>query len=658
MPFTPGTTIKKEDPARMRRRAAEEILSTEVAYVEQLSMLINSFKKPIEAARVIDRATLKSIFLNVEVLESLHQTFLADLQQKMDEWSPESKSHGLSSVLLSLVPYLKLYIEYITDFDRSLKLVESLHNENEEFSQLVQTLGVGSFLSKLGMESLRVVPIQRIPRYVLLLKALIKYTPEEHPDYRNLEAALNKMSELATFINTKKFEAESRNRLVEISANLIGKRLEGLDVDRQTDESKEPKQHRWRRKYNKYKQCDVCHEMGYCTKCKVKECKFYLGIGGIHVECQKSVPHNCGQKRSERTFIQHSRHLVKEERELQHKMTSLKHPDSKAPLHKDTTVLLLNDGLTVIYPTEIEKNIKFEFITLIKWVSSYGKPILNENVTETAFSLTDPRFNELHTLVAPTKEYKEQFIAELKHQMSTWHVFKEGQGKTKHQDSIEQQFRGVTFQILFTVPVASTKEREFTAYVVEMKTQQGTVTIMKRYRQFLDLHHRLQHHYKASVLPKFPKKRYLGNNTSPKFIQKRCQKIGHYLNEMMELPGIFEIEEVITFLTTSLSAKGEEELLAGQDDTDKEKAQLLESIAKEEVSLSRSTTISSSMPVIESPPSKETRNQSKAKEPVPFVKSSFGASEDQKIDTNDTGPKNSPRAKPYEANVGVFGGVV
>lgn len=42
-------------------------------------------------------------------------------------------------------------------------------------------------------------------------------------------------------------------------------------------------------------------------------------------------------------------------------------------------MLLLNDGLTVIYPTEIEKNIKFEFITLIKWVSSYGKPILNEN---------------------------------------------------------------------------------------------------------------------------------------------------------------------------------------------------------------------------------------------------------------------------------------
>lgn len=578
-PFSPGQQ-KKEDPLMMRRRAAEEILTTEVAYVEQLSMLINAYKKPIDAAKVIDRMSLKGIFVNVEVLESLHRTFLSDLQQQMEQWSPENESPGLSSVILSLVPYLKLYIEYITDFDRSLKLVESLHNENEPYHQLIQTLGAGGFVGRLGLDSLRVVPIQRIPRYVLLLKALIKYTPEDHPDYKNLEEALHKMSELATFINTKKSEAESRNRLIELSANLVGKRLEGLeDVEEEAVGGKEPKEHKWRKKYNKYKQCDVCREMGYCTKCKVKECKFYLGIGGVHADCQQNVPHNCGQRRTEKTFIKHSRHLIKEEKELQHKMTSLKHPDSKAPLHKDPIVLLLNDGLAVLYPTEIAK---YEFLALIKWVGPSGKPILNENVTETAFSLTDPRYNELHTFVAATKEYKEQFLNEMKQQMSNWHVAQSREREKGGGATSMDQFRGVTFQILFTVPVASTKEKEFTAYVVDMKTQKGTITIMKRYRQFLDLHHRLQNHYKASVIPKFPKKRYLGNNTSHKFIQKRCQKIGQYLNEMMQLPGILDIEEVKTFLTTSLSAKGEEELVGKQDESDQEKAQFIESIAPKE----------------------------------------------------------------------------
>jgi hypothetical protein len=43
-------------------------------------------------------------------------------------------------------------------------------------------------------------------------------------------------------------------------------------------------------------------------------------------------------------------------------------------------------------------------------------------VTETAFSLTDPRYNELHTFVAPTKERKDSFLNEMKQQMSNWHV--------------------------------------------------------------------------------------------------------------------------------------------------------------------------------------------------------------------------------------------
>jgi hypothetical protein len=100
----------------------------------------------------------------------------------------------------------------------------------------------------------------------------------------------------------------------------------------------------------------------------------------------------------------------------------------------------------------------------------------------------------------------------------------------------------------------------------------------------------------------------------PLHIQMQCQKIGQYLNEMMQLPGILDIEEVRvdvclqicvvcavcvcvvrvrsdtrmfvlqvkTFLTTSLSAKGEEELVGKQDESDQEKAQFIESIAPKE----------------------------------------------------------------------------
>ena len=38
-----------------------------------------------------------------------------------------------------------------------------------------------------------ITPVQRIPRYILLLKDIIKKTPEDHPDYPQLVQAEEKM---------------------------------------------------------------------------------------------------------------------------------------------------------------------------------------------------------------------------------------------------------------------------------------------------------------------------------------------------------------------------------------------------------------------------------------------------------------------------------
>ena len=42
-----------------------------------------------------------------------------------------------------------------------------------------------------GIYALLITPIQRVPRYVLLLKELIKHTPATHPDHADLKKALS-----------------------------------------------------------------------------------------------------------------------------------------------------------------------------------------------------------------------------------------------------------------------------------------------------------------------------------------------------------------------------------------------------------------------------------------------------------------------------------
>jgi len=44
---------------------------------------------------------------------------------------------------------------------------------------------------KSNVENLIITPIQRIPRYTLLLQDLLKKTSKDHPDYADIDKSLN-----------------------------------------------------------------------------------------------------------------------------------------------------------------------------------------------------------------------------------------------------------------------------------------------------------------------------------------------------------------------------------------------------------------------------------------------------------------------------------
>ena len=70
------------------------------------------------------------------------------------------------------------------------------------------------------LPSLLIMPIQRIPRYVLLLKAVLDNTESMHPDYKNLEGAVQAMGEIAAFVNSKILEAANLRKVMDIQEEL------------------------------------------------------------------------------------------------------------------------------------------------------------------------------------------------------------------------------------------------------------------------------------------------------------------------------------------------------------------------------------------------------------------------------------------------------
>lgn len=71
-------------------------------------------------------------------------------------------------------------------------------------------------LDGLALQAYFIMPVQRLPRYVLLIRDLLKKTPVEHPDYKALEVAAVEMGKAADTLNENIRKAESQVHLFEI----------------------------------------------------------------------------------------------------------------------------------------------------------------------------------------------------------------------------------------------------------------------------------------------------------------------------------------------------------------------------------------------------------------------------------------------------------
>lgn len=145
----------------------------------------------------------------------MHKIILTELRERIGSWNNKTL---LGQIFVDHAPILKLYTEYVNSFELSMDTLAK-YSKNKGFMAFVeQTRGSPSLL---GLNSLLIQPVQRLPRYEMLLSDLCKNTWEGHPDMVPLRTALSKIKETADFVNESKRKSENRARLLMIQ-NLIG----------------------------------------------------------------------------------------------------------------------------------------------------------------------------------------------------------------------------------------------------------------------------------------------------------------------------------------------------------------------------------------------------------------------------------------------------
>ncbi|XP_013912398.1 PREDICTED: FYVE, RhoGEF and PH domain-containing protein 3-like [Thamnophis sirtalis] len=199
---------------------ANELLHTEEAYVNRLYLLDQVFcTKLYESGIPPDVVT--GIFSNISSIYRFHEQFLLpELKTRItDEWD---KNPRLGDILQKLAPFLKMYGEYVKNFDRAMDMVNTWMQRSSPFKDVIQNIQKQEICGNLTLQHHMLEPVQRIPRYELLLKDYLKKLPGESPDRKDAEKSLELISTAANHSNAAIRKMEKMHKLLEVYERLGG----------------------------------------------------------------------------------------------------------------------------------------------------------------------------------------------------------------------------------------------------------------------------------------------------------------------------------------------------------------------------------------------------------------------------------------------------
>lgn len=200
---------------RLRQQVVEELVNTETDYVRDLKLILSVFYMPLKSRGILGNAELQSIFSNLSVLLNVNEQLeraLADMRAKKDD--------KVGHIFLETADYFKMYTQYCANQENCIRTMDLLEKKNKPFAKFLDECAENPATRSLSFNAFLIKPIQRICKYPLLLRELLKYTPEEHPDHAQAKAALEKVQGVVEEVNKKKRDSENLQKILEIQGQI------------------------------------------------------------------------------------------------------------------------------------------------------------------------------------------------------------------------------------------------------------------------------------------------------------------------------------------------------------------------------------------------------------------------------------------------------
>jgi len=211
-------TIKKFWDALKKRvknnktkiRVVGEIIDTERKYASWLEWLIR-WKNELKTNNIIKEKEVDHLFGGViENIKIISDKFLEDIVKVYSEWE---KTSTIGNIFVGIAQFFKIYVDYCNNNENAGKTLTELVKKNKKFKEymLKQEKEAGD-----RFESFLITPIQRIPRYEMLVCSALKYTNKDYPDYAKLKKAKEMVHEVCMSNNKSMADFIGQKRKLEL----------------------------------------------------------------------------------------------------------------------------------------------------------------------------------------------------------------------------------------------------------------------------------------------------------------------------------------------------------------------------------------------------------------------------------------------------------
>lgn len=216
------TRLKYKD-VKHRYKKIQEIVETEQSYIDSLDLIYAYYYLPLKELiqcndPMVTQEEMDLIFCGIEKIREKNRILLGMLHERLSQWHAEQLIGDIFIEIMEM-NLLDPHIEYIQKYNKCREFRLNLAKENKAFGQFLKINRMIPILENRSFDDFLINPVQRIPRYILLLSNLLQSTKATHPDHYNIQTSLRLFQEFTNFLNENNRRSDSMD---DVSSRLQG----------------------------------------------------------------------------------------------------------------------------------------------------------------------------------------------------------------------------------------------------------------------------------------------------------------------------------------------------------------------------------------------------------------------------------------------------